>query len=88
MSYYTPYTNMDANHYVCFGVYSDCIIYGMPHYILTGIRAHTTLNALMICKSALIFECLITRITIIRALTTVYASMFYKTALFNEWFIT
>jgi hypothetical protein len=44
--------------------------------------------ALMLYKTALLTEGLITHITRIRSLTTMYALMFYKTALLTEGLIT
>jgi len=44
--------------------------------------------ALMVYKSALMIECLITHITSIKALTTMYVLMCYKIALLTECLIT
>jgi hypothetical protein len=62
---------------------NECLI-----ALITGIRALTTVYALMCYKIALLTECLITYFTCIWALTTMYPLMPYKMTLSIECLIT
>jgi len=61
---------MLSHNYACDDVLSECFLTECLITHLTGIRAHTTMYALMFYQTTLYTECLITHFTGIRALTT------------------